>query len=630
MDHKDFQAYYTIPTKLIKNALKILELLFCQPSCLPHCSNSCTQHYLPRTLLPQYIIRNPHILPSQRLSTPHPPPHPLYPLPPQFILNNLIHFPIHSILDHKEHKIFDKYKIIKKYTSYLCQWILPNQCIYTKWIPQHKLLPWTIQTTPNHNIPPLIHYYKTKQHQYYSTLLLKHFHPTQPKDTRYITPELFLPLVHLSIQECNHDKDIITNTPTIAIQHEQAHIYDNIGLHLTTIPTLRLNWLWFQYHTTLHNPSNFTPPIQSFETELVWLYHRYKPRLSKNDPLNSAQYILPTAILNHIFDSFQITHSYFSSPVTCPTSIYKFYSPFPRDKIFGSLGPSFQYQWQGLGYAHPHNAQDAQQVLYWARSAASNDLDNITIIALPNKNWYKNITPLKGPFPDTHVIAYFPPDTLTYEESITPAPLITEPRIETAALHIYCVHYKNYPIYTHLHNHTFQQLLQQLNIQHTQLLYVPPTPHLIQVNNCKIWNSLTYPPIITCPHLIPPLPHYQYHPLPKFPPCYNYYTDSSFKPPKQRINGTWKPETTGSGIYNPINHINISTRLPGLQNILRAELLAIHHTLQILLAQFPHEPAYIFTDSLNSIYLLLLQIKHPTRHTSHPDKKFTPNNGSYA
>jgi hypothetical protein len=77
-------------------------------------------------------------------------------------------------------------------------------------------------------------------------------------------------------------------------------------LHLTTIPTIRLNWLWLQYHTTLHNPSNFTPPIQSFETELVWLYHRYKPRLSKKDPLNSTQYTLPTDILNHLFDSFKL------------------------------------------------------------------------------------------------------------------------------------------------------------------------------------------------------------------------------------------------------------------------------------------------------------------------------------
>jgi ribonuclease HI len=108
--------------------------------------------------------------------------------------------------------------------------------------------------------------------------------------------------------------------------------------------------------------------------------------------------------------------------------------------------------------------------------------------------------------------------------------------------------------------------------------------------------------------------------MPKFPPRYNYYADGSFKSPKQRADGTWKPEIAGYGIYNPTNHIHISARLPGLQNILRVELLAIHHTLKILVAQFSHEPAYIFTDSLNSIYLLLTQIKHPTQHNNHLDK----------
>jgi ribonuclease HI len=66
--------------------------------------------------------------------------------------------------------------------------------------------------------------------------------------------------------------------------------------------------------------------------------------------------------------------------------------------------------------------------------------------------------------------------------------------------------------------------------------------------------------------------------------------------------------------------MNISQRLIGLQNILRAEILAIHHTLLILNHEFPHEPAHIFTDSLNSLYLIKTQIKHPTQQNNHPDK----------
>ena len=46
--------------------------------------------------------------------------------------------------------------------------------------------------------------------------------------------------------------------------------------------------------------------------------------------------------------------------------------------------------------------------------------------------------------------------------------------------------------------------------------------------------------------------------------------------------------------------------------------MAIHKTLRIINTQFPNEPAFIFTDSLNVLYLLNTQIKHPTLHNSHP------------
>jgi hypothetical protein len=141
MDHNDFKTYYDLPTKLIKTALKTSELLFYHPTCLPQCPMPCNQHHLPHTLLPQYIISIPPTLPNQRPTIHTPPSHPLHPLPPRFILNNLTQFPILNIIDHKEHKLFDTNKIVKKYTSYLWQWILPNQQIYNKWLPQHKLLP---------------------------------------------------------------------------------------------------------------------------------------------------------------------------------------------------------------------------------------------------------------------------------------------------------------------------------------------------------------------------------------------------------------------------------------------------------------------------------------------------------
>jgi hypothetical protein len=107
------------------------------------------------------------------------------------------------------------------------------------------------------------------------------------------------------------------------------------------------------------------------------------------------------------------------------------------------------------------------------------------------------------------------------------------------------------------------------------------------------------------------LPDFPYIHQLKFPPQYCYYTDGSFTPPKQQANGTWDPTQAGYGIWNPLLKINLPQRLIGLQNILRAEISAIHHTLQILIQEFPNEPAYIFTNSLNSLYLINTQNKTP-------------------
>lgn len=48
--------------------------------------------------------------------------------------------------------------------------------------------------------------------------------------------------------------------------------------------------------------------------------------------------------------------------------------------------------------------------------------------------------------------------------------------------------------------------------------------------------------------------------------------------------------------------------------------MAIHKTLKILTTKFPDEPAHIFTDCLNCIYLIKTYIKYPTAHRNHADK----------
>jgi ribonuclease HI len=115
-------------------------------------------------------------------------------------------------------------------------------------------------------------------------------------------------------------------------------------------------------------------------------------------------------------------------------------------------------------------------------------------------------------------------------------------------------------------------------------------------------------------------PNYTFALPPKFPPLYNYYTDGSFTPPKQIAPNTWCPKKASYGIYNPIKDLQISKCLPGLQNILRAELMAIYTVIQLSITTYMEEPIYIFTDSLNSLYLINTQLRHPSTHNNHPDK----------
>ena len=115
--------------------------------------------------------------------------------------------------------------------------------------------------------------------------------------------------------------------------------------------------------------------------------------------------------------------------------------------------------------------------------------------------------------------------------------------------------------------------LQILQI-HTQI--APPTPLNTPVNRSKIWYKLDYPNTPTNnPIPIPQLPNYQTNLPLKFHPHFSYYTDGSFKPPKEIGPSEWLRESVEYGIYNP-KGLNIPKRLHGHQNILRAEMIAIH------------------------------------------------------
>jgi hypothetical protein len=238
MTPNDFQTYYNKPTKIICSALKLASQLFCHPPCNHQCQNPCTNHQPSNTLLPQYIILYHHIYPPQ--PTNQNPPlvenQPPYPTPQIWL--TIKNTPINSIIKHKQCTTKDT--ITKKYHSYLCIWIYNNHTTYAKWISQSKLYQ---NQHSNHNFQLLKQYYQNRQTKHFTDTIQKILNTTQNKDSRYIHPPAHLPLVKISITECNPENDIFTTGHTIQVLHNFAYLYDQDGTYLQTITTQRLKWL---------------------------------------------------------------------------------------------------------------------------------------------------------------------------------------------------------------------------------------------------------------------------------------------------------------------------------------------------------------------------------------------------
>ena len=194
----------------------------------------------------------------------------------------------------------------------------------TKKLAQREL---PITSQESYNTIQIQHSHTKKQHTLYKNIIQGNDFVTQNKDPRHISPPLNIPLIKISTHECNPKNDINTNTSKIQTQGDNAHIYNETCKHLITIPYDRLTWLWTQYNWMLYQPHNLIPPIQTFEIEITWLYQRYKHRIPKNDPLKNSHHALPKALLDYITTSFDITHSYFSSPVTFSTQLTKLLDP---------------------------------------------------------------------------------------------------------------------------------------------------------------------------------------------------------------------------------------------------------------------------------------------------------------
>ena len=193
-----------------------LHILFCDTTCTSTCPPTCPLHAPPLILLQEFII------PLQTPSTlPITLPDLATPIIPSLQIWNQIKLTLpNAILAHRFISKKVRFCIIRTYHTYLCKWTFQDNICYKKWQNQFILLHPKQQSSHKYHINNLITYYTNQQNNHYYKFIGKHFNPSQIKDTRHISPILHLPLITISIHECNLDKDIITTTNTIHV-HDQ-------------------------------------------------------------------------------------------------------------------------------------------------------------------------------------------------------------------------------------------------------------------------------------------------------------------------------------------------------------------------------------------------------------------------
>ena len=142
--------------------------------------------------------------------------------------------------------------------------------------------------------------------------------------------------------------------------------------------------------------------------------------------------------------------------------------------------------------------------------------------------------PYSTQFEDTHVITHFLPNTIKYTESTILLKSKKEPHIESLASRISCIHHKNHIIEIPNFQAKMLQIATKLQILVPYINLPQSTLVNIVIKKYTNWNKLTHLQMLNQNILIfPLLPDYTHiRPL-KYLPQYGYYTNGSFKTPKE-------------------------------------------------------------------------------------------------
>ena len=101
----------------------------------------------------------------------------------------------------------------------------------------------------------------------------------------------------------------------------------------------------------------------------------------------------------------------------------------------------------------------------------------VAILISPDIGWYQNFNPHFDPFPNTHIIAHFAADTITYEEPTIP-PELSTPRKELSTLKILCIHHQNNNIGTYEQLNQLTHIADNLSIQQLYTQIAAHTPRI--------------------------------------------------------------------------------------------------------------------------------------------------------
>ena len=131
-----------------------------------------------------------------------------------------------------------------------------------------------------------------------------------------------------------------------------------------------------------------------------------KESQKKHNSNNNHQTLHPST-LQALIETYNITHSYYSLPLTCPITITQYNSPHNRDMIFGSTNHTYSSKWAGVGLAHPLDLKTAMTSIQWACMAAQENHNTKTVVKINHKE-----NPLPITHAEIHTIVTIPPSTI--------------------------------------------------------------------------------------------------------------------------------------------------------------------------------------------------------------------------